>query len=95
MQNAKNAPTPATTRIIWLTGIACVACCAVPLLGITIGSATIAGLAMYSEKAAAAVAAIGVGVLIFKRMTRKAGPACNLQGNCAPDKAAAKAREGS
>lgn len=71
-------------RIAWTAGIACVACCAIPSLGIAIGSASIAGLAIYSDKAAAAVAVIGLGLWVFKRLTRRAGPACDIDGSCRP-----------
>jgi len=73
-----------TRRIAWLTGIACVACCTVPLLGVALGSASIAGLALYSEKAALVMAVIGVGALLFRRLTRSSGPSCNLDGSCKP-----------
>lgn len=72
-------------RIALLTGIACVACCAIPLLGLAIGSAAIAGLAVYSETAAMAVAAIGVGILLFKRLTRQSGPTCAVDSPCGPN----------
>jgi hypothetical protein len=72
-------------RIAWTAGIACVACCAIPSLGIAIGSASIGGLAIYSEKAAAAIAVIGLGFWIFKRLTRRSGPACDIDGSCRPN----------
>lgn len=85
----------AVGRIALVTGIACVACCAVPMLGVVIGSAAIAGLALYSEKAAIAVAAIGVCALVFNRLTRKASPACNIDGSCGckPDKGGVSNRD--
>jgi len=79
-------------RIAWTAGIACVACCAIPSLGIAIGSASIAGLAIYSEKAAAAVVVIGAGFWIFKQLTRRTGPACQIDGNCKPTPAESEAR---
>jgi hypothetical protein len=93
--NVMDEKTPGTSigkRIAWITGIACVACCAVPSLGIAIGSASIAGLAMYSEKAAAAVAVVGLGFWMFKRLTRRTGPACDIDGSCRPTEAGSGAR---
>ena len=74
-----------SARIALTTGIACVACCAVPLLGSVVGSAAIAGLALYSERAAIVVVVIGAGILLFRRLTRKSGPACAVDGPCGPD----------
>lgn len=71
-------------RIALLTGMACAACCAVPWLGLAIGSSAIAGLAVYSEQAALAVAVTGAGIMLFKRLTRKTGPACEVDGPCGP-----------
>jgi hypothetical protein len=75
-----------TQRIVWITGVACVACCAIPLLGIAVGSASVAALAVYSEKAAAVVALVGVAVLVVKRLTCKPAPSCDVDGPCAPAK---------
>ena len=74
-------------RIAWATGILCVACCAVPLAGIAMGSAAIAGLAVYSEKAAIVVAALGLAAwLIYKRVRTKPAPSCDLDCGCRPEK---------
>jgi predicted cobalt transporter CbtA len=62
-----------TQRIVWITGVACVACCAIPLLGIAVGSASVAAL-------------VGVAVLVVKRLTCKPAPSCDVDGPCAPAK---------
>lgn len=82
-----------TSRIAWVTGIACAACCAIPLFGVLAGSATLAGLAIYSERMAALVAVVGVAVFTYKKLTQKAGPACELTGNCAPAKESSDAKQ--
>jgi nitrate reductase gamma subunit len=92
MSKSQKSPTFFAGRIAWFTGLACVACCAVPWLAIAVGSSTLAGLAIYSEKAAAAVALLGVFALIYKRLTRKSGPACDLDAGCGPAKGAGHAR---
>jgi len=87
--------TPANSigkRIAWTVGIACVACCAIPSMGIAIGSASIAGLAIYSEKAAAGIAVIGLGYWIYQRLTRRTGPACDIAGSCRPAPAESEVR---
>lgn len=75
-------------RIALASGIACAACCAVPLIAILVGSATVAGLAIYSEKAAAAFAVLGISVLLFRRLKKKAS-SCDVDGSCTPDKTGA------
>jgi hypothetical protein len=74
-------------RIAWLTGIACVACCTLPIIDIAVRSASIAGLAVYSEKAAIAAAVVGILVLVYKRLSQKSGPACDINGSCKPKSA--------
>lgn len=86
MPDASKPKTSFISRTAWITGIACVACCTVPLIGIAMGSAAIAGLSIYSERAAIVIAVIGVSVLLFKRLTRKEGPSCDLEGGCGPGK---------
>ena len=93
MPSPEKPTTSTASRIVWITGISCVACCAVPLIGVLIGSATVAGLAIYSEEFAALVAVIGVSLLIIRRLTRKTGPACNLDGSCGPGKDAGEGRK--
>lgn len=70
--------------MIWLVGGACAACCAFPVLGVIMGSAAMAGLAMFFERAALGVAAIAAGILLFKWLVRKPGPACKCAGACRP-----------
>lgn len=75
---------PTMACIAWITGIACVACCTVPVIGVAIGSASLVALARYSEQAAFVIAMIGLGVLVLKRLMRKSGPACDIDGACRP-----------
>ena len=82
------------SRTAWITGIACVACCTVPLIGIAMGSAAVAGLSLHSEKAAIVVAVVGIAVVLFRRLTRQQGPSCNLDGGCGPGKVMADKPEG-
>ena len=66
------------------TGILCVACCTLPLIGLATGSAVLAGLAIYSEKAVVAVlmlAAIALGYLFF---LRKKPRSCDLDCGSKP-----------
>ena len=90
MAIAPNRRNTAVSRIALATGILCVACCAVPMIGVAVGSAAIAGLAVYSEKAAAAVAVLGITFLVFRRVTRRAAPSCDL--DCGSRPAPADAR---
>ena len=84
MTDASNPKSRIFSRIAWATSILCVACCAIPFLGITAGSAALAATALYSEKAAIVVAAIGVAILAYKRITRKNAPSCDLDCGCRP-----------
>jgi hypothetical protein len=68
----------------WITGIACVACCAAPFVAAGVGAASIAGLAAYSELAAAGAAAIGVVAFLIWRLKRRSAPACKVDGTCKP-----------
>ena len=86
MSNDLN-PKTTVRRFAWLAGILCIGCCAVPLVGMAMGSAAIAGLAVYSEKVAIAAAAMGlVAWLIYRRTRRQAAPSCDLDGSCRPKK---------
>ena len=78
---------PETTarRFAWIAGILCVGCCAVPLIGIAMGSAAVAGLAVYSEKIALAAAAMGlIAWLIYTRIRSQQAPSCDLDCGCRP-----------
>ena len=72
-------------RIAWTTGILCVSCCAIPFIGVAVGSATLAAFAVYSEKVAVVVLAVGVALLAYKRFTRKTPPSCDLDCSCRPE----------
>ena len=84
MSHASNPRPRSLSRIAWVAGILCVACCAIPFVGIAVGSATLAATALYSEKAAVAVAAIGAALLAYKRITRKTAPSCDLDCDSRP-----------
>ena len=86
MSNDLNSkPKNTSRRMAWVAGILCVGCCAVPLVGIAIGSAAVAGLAVYSEKIALAAAAMGlVAWLIYKRARNLQAPSCDLDCGCRP-----------
>lgn len=81
------APDRQTRRILWTTGALCVACCALPAIGLAIGSATLAGLAIYAEQAALAVLALGLAWLAWRRLLSKAAPACDIDCARGPGKA--------
>ena len=89
MANASGGMRTAASRIAWATGILCIACCALPLIGVAAGSAAISGLAVYSERAAAGVAVIGIALLAFRRVFRRAAPSCDL--DCSSRTTAAEA----
>ena len=78
---SKNA---ALSRIGWATGILCVACCALPLAGVALGSAALAGLAIYSERAAAFVALGGLLALVVRYVKRRSAPSCDLDCSAGP-----------
>ena len=66
------------SRIAWTIGALCVACCAAPLIGVAIGSATLAAFAFYSEGAAIAIAVLGTTLLAYKFISRRRAPSCDL-----------------
>ncbi len=72
---------PTLKRLAWATGALCVACCALPLIGVLAGSAALAGLAVYAEQAAVAVLAIGLAlallILAIRRLRQP--PACDVE----------------
>lgn len=70
---------------LWIAAL-CVACCAVPLLGIAIGSAALAGLAIYTEKAAVLVLVSALAWLVYKYFVRKKAGSCDLDCRCKPSK---------
>ena len=75
-----------STRITLLAGIACIGCCAIPLVGVTIGSAAMAGLAAYSDLAICGVVMAGFLAFILWRVMRRDGPSCDLDGRCKPNR---------
>ena len=84
MSDLKNSKSSNLGRIAWATGILCVACCAVPFIGIAIGSATLAAFAIYSEEAAIAIAVLGATLLAYKLYPRSQAPSCDLDCGCRP-----------
>lgn len=74
-----------STRIAFLAGIACIGCCAIPLVGVAIGSAAMAGLAAYSDLALCGVMLAGFLAFILWRVVRRDGPSCDLDGRCKPN----------
>jgi hypothetical protein len=74
-----------TQRIMaWITGIACVACCAMPLLGIGIGAAGVAGLSAHSELLGCIAAGLAIVAFLAWRLRRRNAPACKVDGACKP-----------
>lgn len=71
-------------RILLTTGIACAACCAVPVVGILLGSTAIAGLAFFFERLALVLALVGAVALFPRRRARNAAAACEIGGACDP-----------
>lgn len=84
MPDLPNTEQSSPSRIAWITGILCVACCAVPFVGIAVGSATLAAFAYYSEGAAIAIAALGAALLAYKFISRRKAPSCDLGCGCRP-----------
>ena len=71
-------------RIASWAGILCIACCTVPLIGIAIGSAGLAGLAVYSEKAVAVVLIATVVMFAYLLLARRKTPTFNHDCSCPP-----------
>lgn len=82
-KEAEMKPSP-ERRILLTTGVACAACCAVPVVGLLLGSTAIAGLAFVFERLALVLAVIGVAVLLLRRRSRKTSAACEIGGACDP-----------
>ncbi len=82
-----NVPTGKSNpkRIAWTTGILCVSCCAIPFIGVAVGSATLAAFAVYSEKVAVVLLAVGIALLAYRRFPRKIPPSCDLDCSCRPE----------
>ena len=72
-------------RIASWVGILCITCCAVPLMGIVIGSAILAGLAVYTEKAVLAVLTGAAALLAYQFFIRKKPRSCDIDCSCRPE----------
>ena len=64
--------------LAWITGTACVACCALPLLALALGSTALAGLALFLEPLAATLALLTAALLAWRWWARRRAPACDL-----------------
>ena len=82
ISNPSSPRTSTSNRAARITGILCAACCTVPLVAIAIGSATLAGLAVYLEETALVAAVMGLAFFLYKRVTRKTSPSCALDCAC-------------
>lgn len=72
-------PSARRARIVfWITGVACVGCCAVPLAGIAFGAAAVAGLAAWAEPIALVVGWAGLVAYAGWRWSRRGGPQCDI-----------------
>ena len=80
----KTAKPSSPRRKVWVMGILCAACCAVPLVGIAFGSAAIAALSTFSVGAAIAVAVVGGTLLAYKYIFRRKASACDIGCDCHP-----------
>jgi len=57
---------PSTSRIAGLTGILCIACCALPYVGMLVGLTIGSGLAIYLEKLSVFIFFVGVSIIVLK-----------------------------
>lgn len=80
MSDFLKAKPSSRSRIAWVTGILCVACCAVPFVGVAMGSATLAAFVFYWEGAAIAFAILGVAWVVYALISRREASSCCL--NC-------------
>ena len=71
-------------RIASWAGVLCIACCTLPLIGMAIGSAALAGLAIYSEKAVAGILIVAAVWLAYLYFARRNPPSCDLDCGCRP-----------
>ena len=84
MTNIKKPTSSSSNRAVWLTGILCVACCTIPLVGIVMGSATLAAFAFYAEGIAIAMLALGTAWFGYKYISRRKAAACDVDCGCRP-----------
>lgn len=80
MSQHEKKQTVSGRRIVWITGLSCAACCALPLIGALIGSTALIGLAEYSETLAVVIAAFGVFLLVMNWKRKLSSAACNPYG---------------
>lgn len=64
--------------LAWLTGTACVACCALPVLALALGSTALAGLAFFLEPLASGLALATAALLAWRAWRKRQAPACDL-----------------
>lgn len=84
MSIIKNTKPSSSSRTAWIMGILCVSCCAIPFVGIALGSATLAAFSIYSENAAIAIAVLGAALLAYKFISRSKAPSRDLDCGCRP-----------
>lgn len=84
MSDPKSVKPSSLSRIAWATGALCIACCAVPFVGIAMGSAALSAFSFYSEAATTAIAVLVVMLLAYKYISRKKTPSCDLDCSCRP-----------
>ena len=80
MPDLKNSKPSSLSRIAWTTGMLCVACCAVPFIGIAMGSAALAAFAIYSEEAAITIAVLGATLLAYTFYFSRKAPSWQRAG---------------
>lgn len=64
--------------LAWLTGTACVACCALPMLAPALGSTALTGLAFFLEPLASGLALATAALLAWRAWRKRQAPACDL-----------------
>ena len=72
--------------VAWLIGGLCVACCAIPILAISIGSTGLIISAAFFESIAIAVLVLGLMILlVYWRFVRKSAASCDIHCPSRPD----------
>lgn len=64
--------------LAWFTGAACVACCTLPVLALTLGSTALTGLAFFLEPLASGLALATAALLAWRAWRKRQAPACHL-----------------
>lgn len=72
-------------KIASWAGILCIACCAVPIIGIVMGSAALAGLAVYTERAVLVILIGVTALLAYQFFARKKPGSCGMDCSCRPE----------